>query len=441
MKKTLILCLLTMLSANAAMAKHRIRRSHRIKPYTSSTILGIPLTTSPYLGRRTHFEGSEMIVNISTIHHDLRVLQFRQDSDHYLQQHNYQSANSPVVKLSGKMEGLYSNSSNFTTRSSDINLDSAELDFLVALNPHISGYFSLKYDNSPFPGVIRTARTGHARVFLDKGYITYGNLNESPMYATLGQFYLPYGRYSSVMISAPLPMLIGRIKGRALQVGYAQQDGKGVQGSVYVYRGDTLLGGTTKVNEGGINLDYVYASNIAHAKAGVSLTSNIAEAQNFQASGGTFPGFSNSIAFQSIMHRVPGIDIHALGGYKQWNFIAEYARASRAFNVLDLSYLGAGAKPSAFNLEAGYSFKMANKPSHVGVSLGHSAQASALGVPKNRVGVVFNTSPYRDTVATIELNHAVNYPTTVSMTSNGTTFNVVGGRTANTLIAKFGMYF
>jgi hypothetical protein len=52
-----------------------------------------------------------------------------------------------------------------------------------------------------------------------------------------------------------------------------------------------------------------------------------------------------------------------------FNVIAEYVTAHDDFQVGELAFAGSGAKPRAFNIEAGYSFKLAGKPATVGLGL------------------------------------------------------------------------
>ncbi len=420
----------------------RLSHSTIIKPYAAESLWGVPLTTSPYLGGRNRFNANDLIINIPSVNEDLRILQYRQDLHELMHREKLAPPPLPHVKVSGKLEGSLSSIGGFMgSRTSDINLSGAELDFMIDVTRKLVGYTAFKYDSSPFPATVRTARASHSRIFLDKGFFSYGDLLNCPIYLTMGQFYVPFGRFASSMESAPLPMTIGRIKARALLVGYAQQDGDGFQGSVYLYRGDTMVGGNSRIHDGGTNVDYVYAGTAAHGKFGVSVTSNMAEAEGLQISAGTFPGFSSSAAFQTLVQRVPAIDFHALASFNHFSFIGEYVRALRQFNAADLSYLARGAKPRAVNLEASYSMTNFKHPSSVAVGFGHSSETSALGVPKNRVAMSLNTSYYHDTVQTLEFNHAVNYPTSVSMGSNNSAYPVMGGHSSNSVIAKFGVYF
>ena len=55
-----------------------------------------------------------------------------------------------------------------------------------------NGLFVLAYDDSaPSTGSCVT----NARVYLSRGFLTIGNLDAFPMYFTIGQMYVPFGRY------------------------------------------------------------------------------------------------------------------------------------------------------------------------------------------------------------------------------------------------------
>ena len=78
----------------------------------------------------------------------------------------------------------------------------------------------MTYENIPGTS---PRRISNSRVFLDRGFIIIGNFNRSPIYGSLGQMYVPFGRYGSNMISLPLTYFIGKTKARAISVGLAPQ--------------------------------------------------------------------------------------------------------------------------------------------------------------------------------------------------------------------------
>ena len=139
----------------------------------------------------------------------------------------------PLLMLSGKVEGqgiyqtLYHGG-----HASKFDLSAAEVDVIPVLNRWANGFIGIKYDNTP-PAVGPVV--SNSRVFVDRAFLTVGNLSCFPVYATLGQTYVPFGTYSSNFIAAPLTQLMFQTKGRALILGYENPNGQGIYGQVYGY--------------------------------------------------------------------------------------------------------------------------------------------------------------------------------------------------------------
>lgn len=424
------------------------RPVHRRKPsrkdFTDDIIKyfgGTPIVTSPYLGVRSEFDGHDLIVNISSSNEDLRMLRHQKNLEDAFIKRGDTFPEHPLVDVSGKLEGmgLYQWPYSGTDRH-DINLKSAELDAAIHVNRFIIGYMAITYDNAP-PRFF-SQRTSNSRFFLNKGFITVGHLQTQPWYFTIGQLYVPFGRYSSSMLSSPLPLTLGRVKGRTVLLGYSPASDNHIMMSAFAFNGDTSQHDEF---QGGANLAYVFHSGDWSGEVGASVLSNLADADGMQSTGNpAFPGFGASASTEVIMHRVPGVGAHLNFSYGRHGFVAEYVGAVRRFNGNDLSFNGSGARPWAINLEYAYRFKIKTKPSSLAFGYGHSAEALALGIPCNMIVAAFNVAIWRDTIATLEYRHDINY-------SNGSTafgrggvapYPTAGlGKSQDTLTAQFGVYF
>ena len=409
-------------------------------------IAGTPVISSPYLGSRPAFDGSDYIVNISSINRDIRLMQQRRSLQRAYTKMGYPPPDRPILALSGavvpfgSVGRLY-----FGNTDADWNLGSSELDVAAILNKNVEAYMALAYNAvSPSSSVPRIT---NSQLNLNMGFINIGDLDNSPWYSTLGQLYVPFGRYSTAMISATLPMMMTRIKSRPIILGYKSQHDSGPFAAIYGYRGDTNIG-TSAV--GGVNLGYILHVGDEMTEVGVSYISSINDANGFQNSGATpyttFGGFGSSTNGSENVNKTPAAGLHITSSFDRYTVTAEWVGAVNAFPVNDLSFNGQGAKPQAFQLEGGVTFESFERPSSVGLSWQWSTQALALNLPRQRINAVYNISIWKDTVESLEYRHDINYgqnsyangaapPGIVNENTLGT------GSGADTLMFQIGVYF
>lgn len=405
------------------------------------------VSSGPYVGNNFQFAGSDLIVNSPSVNTDVQLLSIRKNITSHLNAIRTEMDLAPAhshVLLSGVIEGQ----ANYThfgegPSTSDINVSNVSLDTTIfGPSDWILGYVELSYnDGTPMSDVFVSTsnfRTGNSRVYVNKAFVTLGNFNCSPLYATLGQYYVPFGTYSSVMVSDPLTKLLARTKARALTLGIQQQGPNAFYASGYGFAGDTHEdSGSPRINNGGINLGYKFDAGFFKGNVGGGVIGNIADSVGMQA--GT--GFQYA---ENIAHRVPAYDLRAslsLGDHI--DLIGEYIAATKEFGLNDMTFNNDGAQPTAYDLEASYSFTIFdNKPSSVGVGFGKSSQALALGIPLTRTSVVFNTSLMRNTVQSLEFRHDQEYANTDVATGAGNSFVASqSGKADNAVTAQFDYYF
>ena len=409
-------------------------------------IAGMPVVTANYLGARPAFDGSDYIVNISSINRDIRLMQQRRRLYRAYESMGYPLPNLPIITLSGKAEplGTWNHSPTGATRG-DWTLGSSELDVAAAVNDKVEAYIALAYDESPpAQGGTRISNSGFN---LNMGFINIGDLDESPYYFTAGQMFVPFGRYSSAMISAPLTMRMSRTKTRPIIFGYKSQEDFGPFAAAYAYRSDTTLGNSAV---GGLNLGYIFNQGGHSGEIGVSVISSLNDAGGMQDTGSsigtTFGGFSSVTNGSEQVHKVPGAGVHANWAFDRYTLTAEWVSSLGRFHKEDLSYNGIGAQPQAIQLEGGLTFMAFDKPSSFSVGYQWSKETLALNLPEHRINGVFNISIWKDTVESLEYRHDVNYGTT--QFANGaappgvTNLNTIGpGGATDTVLAQIGVYF
>jgi hypothetical protein len=282
------------------------------------------------------------------------------------------------------------------------------------------------------------------------GFVNIGDLDETPFYMTAGQLFVPFGRYSTSMVSAPLTMILSRTKARPVILGYKSRNESGPFAAIYGFKSDTTLNSTAV---GGVNLGYVFDTGYTTGELGASYISAINNAGGMQFTGstpavntGTFGGFSSFTNGNEAVQKIPAFGVHSYLSVDRYNFTAEWVGATGQFRPEDLSFNGRGARPQAAQLEASVTFKTFDKPASVGLGYQWTKDALALNLPKQRISGVFNISIWKDTVESLEYRHDFNYATNQYANGaapigqvNANTFGP-GGAT-DTLLAQIGVYF
>lgn len=407
-------------------------------------IAGTPVVASPYLGDRPAFDGSDYIVNISSINRDIRLMQQRRKLYRAYKNMGYPIPDRPIIALSGKAEPVGMINSNYVGGTNvDLTLGSSELDVAAALNQNVEAYIAIAYDASP-PEV--GPRINNSAFNLNMGFVNIGNLDKTPFYFTAGQLYVPFGRYSSSMISSPVTLDMARTKTRPFILGYKSQDETGPFISTYIYRSDTTLG---RAGVGGVNAGYSYAFDEIRGEVGASYISSINDAAGMQstaANPGTFGGFGSLLNGNESVRKTQAVDVYGNLGYDRFNFAAEWVGAIEAFRAQDLSFNGRGAQPQALQTEIDVTFKAFNRPSSIGVGYQWTKDALALNLPEQRFIGVFNISIWKDTVESIEYRHEIDYGP--NQFANGAApAGVINaptlgtGGTSDTVSAQIGVYF
>jgi hypothetical protein len=410
-------------------------------------IAGTPVVSSPFLGARPAFDGSDYIVNISSINRDIRLMQQRRNLYRGYREIGYPNPDVPLIAISGKVEPVMTiGRSYFNDVTGDIDLGSDELDVAAILNDYVEAYMGIAYNASP-PDV-GGQRVSNSSFSLNMGFINIGNLDKTPWYFTAGQIYIPFGRYSSSMVSPTLPMIMARIKDRPFIFGYKSQESTGPLVSVYGYRSDTTLG-TSGV--GGLNAAYIFQVLKGSGEIGAGYTSSMPDARGMQNTGSvpntTFGGFSSLTNGSEYIHKTGAANVHGNVSFSRYSLTAEWVGAVERFHVEDLSYQGHGALPQAAQLEAGVTFRTFDKPSSLAGAYQWSSDAIALNLPKHRLSAVYNISIWKDTLESLEYRHDIDYKANqYGNGANAPTFppnlDTVGtGHSADTLIAQIGVFF
>ncbi len=427
---------------------HRAHKiPHRYEGESHLYNIGSTVTTSPYLGIRTNFAGTDLVVNYSTLNEDLRILHERYKLQNMLHG-KLPSARRPRLELSGNVEGQGIYEKPYTGPStSDIDLTSMEFDILADASPWAFALISMNYDNSLLPVTLDSSgyRIANSRVFIRRAFITIGNLHKAPVYGSIGQMYVPFGRYAYYTLSTPVTEALGRMNERAAVLGFAKD---GFYGQAFGFKGDAYVSNDHSINQWGIGGGYKLKRGRNEYGFGAAYIANLADSQGLQETpGGVFKGFGDKHRTEQLRHRVAAVDLHGELDFGPLDFFGEYITALRSFSYSNLMFDGHGAKPAAMNLEAAYNFKISHKPVSVAFSYGRTWQALALGLAQDNFTGVFNISLWKNTIESLEFRHGINYSRGTSFGGNCTASaggscqdkSVGGGR--NSLIGQVALYF
>lgn len=399
---------------------------------------GPAIATTPIIGQ-PDYSGYDLYINMPSINEDMALLKFNQQLANYYNQNNITPSDRPIIALTGEVEGQALNSSSFNDSSrSDINLSTVALETVINANSWITGLVKFEYSDTP-PEI--GARVTNSNVKVKRAYVTVGNLNEFPVYATIGQLYVPFGAYNYWTISDSLTKTIGRLEERAIVLGFNKC---GAYGSLFAYEGDSHSGGGNSINSWGANLGYIFSQAKWSLDVGASYVANIADSQGMQDTGftsvdssRTFEGFKNH---EQLEKQVPAADVHALFKYDPVWISVEYLSALNDFNKQDLTFNDNGAKPKAFDVQGIYNFNFIGKPAFVTAGFGESWESLGLNIPKYSYIVSTGISMFKNTVQSIEYRHDINYNKNDVSTSNGDVF-VPGDHERNIFTASFKLFF
>ena len=410
-------------------------------------IAGTPVVSSPYLGSRPAFDGSDYMVNVSSINRDVRLMQQRRGLERAYRKVGYPIPERPIIAISGKVEPLGTIGQPFFGHAkADWNLGSDELDVAAIVNKDVEAYMALAYDPAITP--LNAQRVNNSVLGLNMGFINIGDLDRSPIYFTAGQLYAPFGRFSTSMISGTLPMRLARVRTRPLILGYKSQTDTGPFAAIYAFRGDTETTGV-----GGVNLGYIFDLHDDTGEFGVSLISALNNAGGMQYTGstpgfntGNFGGFASFTNGNENVYNVAGVGAHASINVDRYSLTVEWVGSAGRFRTQDLSFNGRGAAPQALQVEGGVTFMAFDRPSSVAVGYQWSKETLALNFPEQRINAVYNISIWKDTVESLEYRYDQDFNR--YQFANGAAplgyvnANTLGtGSAAHTLLAQIGIYF
>ncbi|CAM4448058.1 MAG: hypothetical protein LEGION0398_MBIBDBAK_00695 [Legionellaceae bacterium] len=344
------------------------------------------------------------------------------------------------ITLSGELnaDGLLSNGSMITDSghySNDLNINNANLYVDFVASNWTKGHVALAYQHRA-PAFSRVGYNGADKFGIDEGYVTIGNFAKTPFFLMAGKQYINFGNYNRFPMVASLPQLLEETSGIAARVGFV--DASGFNASASIFRGNvndynpteyTGLTQHTRTNNFAVNVGFANQTDNMGYRVGASYLRNMADV-NYVSQTLTLDTMGNT-------DKVGAVNAYASLNSGPFDASVNYVTALQKFNVTDIPYVEndqiTGAKPSAWSVEAGYSFMTLGHQSRIGAGYEGSKQASFIGrgftnnfvggMPKSRyeANYTVNISKYTD------FGFQVNYDRDYKEANIGTARNTLTG--------------
>ncbi|BBO76515.1 hypothetical protein DSCW_39320 [Desulfosarcina widdelii] len=267
---------------------------------------------------------------------------------------------------------------------SDIAVSAVELGVNADIVKHVFGHVLFKYEDDE-------------DVFVDEATITISGEDVVPAYLTAGKMYVPFGNFETHMISDPLTLEIAETRESAIQVGV---ETGGLYGSAFIFNGDVDEAGEDDdhIDNFGANAGYAMESDTFTLDAGISYVNNLIDADGW--------GDIIDESGLALNDYVGGMGVYAIVGFGPFTLIGEYITALDEIEWLDengdLDHRQ--DEISAWNLEVGYAFAIAEKEATVAVALQGTDEAENM-LPETRYLGSFGIGIFESTSLAFEYAH------------------------------------
>jgi hypothetical protein len=330
-------------------------------------------------------------------------------------------------------------------------LNDAYLNLLADVNEWAKAFASLSYSTSTFSvpsiGAATLATeysaaysnnintTGSQNIQLEQGFMTIGNLDESPFFLQAGKAFQDFSRYELHPITRSLTQVMSETLATSLNLGFITH---GFSGQVYGF--DDPISKTynseTTTNYGA-SLGYNYASDTWGLDLGAGYLYNLIGVNDVAYLVSQYNEIASAGGTGGYHDRVGGAAAYADISGGPFTLGARYTAAVQRFNATDLPQDGTdttqGAKPWSAGLQAGYGFDAFGKNNNIYIGYQWSGQSYSLGLPKYRWLAGYGVDIFgKNTNVGIEWDHDSAYSTGSGGTGNN--YNLVSLRSS----VKFG---
>lgn len=286
--------------------------------------------------------------------------------------------------------------------SSDIYLNNSQIDLDAKVNDWTNAHISLT-GKDPEDLVYRKKNRDNNssdgnNIKLDEAYITFGNLDHAPFYATVGRQYVPFGVYDRHPLEPTLTQYLTETQATAAKLGFVTG---GFYGSAFAFRGRSHDSANNDVDRNidnwGANIGYTWSDDVWGINLDAGYLNNMVDVDAIDASIATNAGGTYNTT-NTYKDDVSAASAHAKVSYGPFAIRGDYVTALSSFgNTSNITYKGKGAEPWAASTEASFSFPLMDRDSTIAINYQRSGEAVAIGVPEQRYGASYTIDVLKDT--------------------------------------------
>ncbi|MET0026341.1 MAG: LbtU family siderophore porin [Candidatus Thiodiazotropha sp.] len=261
--------------------------------------------------------------------------------------------------------------------SSDLYLATLELGVAARVNDWTSAEIVLLYEDDG---------THSGDISVDTGMVVIADPQDS-WYLVAGQYALPFGNFSTNLLSDPLTLEAAETYDVALEAGYEMS---GASLAVYVFKGDQQ----DEISNGGVRLGYSLEHDDLALSTSFGWINDLSESDSVVDEG------------SAALNKAPAWSLFAQLDWGAFTLIGEYLAATEALDVYSTT-----DKPSFYNLEAAYHFEVVHTPMTfaVGWQASDEARNYAGGMDENRTLAALSAGLAESVDFTLEVARSEDY--------------------------------
>lgn len=218
---------------------------------------------------------------------------------------------------------------------------------------------------------------------------------EGPWSLTAGKQGVPFGSYETNLVSDPLTLSVGETAENMVWV--ASYEADALSASAYLYQGSTSESASTDFDHFGVSASYT----MGDLTVGLGYVNDISDAD----------GIQDNLTSPTNIDYAAGWTASALYTTGPVTVIAEYITAAD-----DMALTSGAARPSAWNLEAGYNFDLMGKEATAAIAYQGSDEASDLDIAEKRIAAALQVALFENTGLGLEISRDTAYDGTDSTT-------------------------